>query len=78
MHRVTRGCDKGEADACNDLGMILENGKEAPKDAVRAVAVFDRACIAGRTRLREIEISGVQLGQRIRAIDKAARHRGRE
>src|SRR5262244_2532378 len=47
VHRDTRACNQGVPEACNELGVLLEKGDETPKDARRAVELFDRACGQG-------------------------------
>ncbi|MGD0675768.1 MAG: tetratricopeptide repeat protein [Polyangiaceae bacterium] len=42
-----RGCNLGDARACNNLGDALDYGDGLPRDAQRAAALFDKACHLG-------------------------------
>jgi hypothetical protein len=44
---LTRACDQGWPTGCEDLGAIFLKGNEAPRDASRAAAAFDKACDLG-------------------------------
>ena len=42
-----RGCELGDARACNNLGDALAYGEGVPRDLARSAAMFDRACRLG-------------------------------
>jgi TPR repeat protein len=42
-----RACDRGVADACNNLGLNHQSGRAARRDLERAAALFARACDGG-------------------------------
>ena len=42
-----RGCDQGNAAACNNLGLAHQGGRGLPTDYARALGAFQRACSEG-------------------------------
>jgi len=46
---MQRGCDRGDASACESLGSTLTQGRpELPKDVTRGLLLLERACGMGR------------------------------
>jgi hypothetical protein len=42
-----RGCELGDAPACNNLGLAHEGARGVPRDYGRAMSAFERACSGG-------------------------------
>ena len=45
--RLRLSCDDGNATACNDLGLLYQNGEGVTQDYTRAASLYEIACNGG-------------------------------
>ena len=70
---LTTQCQQGNAEACFNLGVAYDNGTGLTQDAVKAVALYQRACDAQHAKgCFNLGVS-YRYGEGVRQSDERAR-----
>jgi hypothetical protein len=47
LELLTKGCDLGGSEGCNELGLMHDNGQGTKKDAAKALSLYQKSCEGG-------------------------------